>query len=122
VIDHVTANVDDLESAKTFYSKALAPLGYSIQMEFAGAAAGFGTGAGIPDFWIGTREGRGATHVAFSAPDRATVDAFYYAAIGAGASDNGAPGLRPDLHENYYAAFVHDDSGNNIEAVCHRPG
>jgi catechol 2,3-dioxygenase-like lactoylglutathione lyase family enzyme len=122
MIDHVTANVDDLDAAKTFYAAALAPLGYSVQMEFEGAAAGFGTGEGIPDFWISNREGRGATHVAFAAKDRATVDAFHSAALGAGGSDNGTPGLRPELHETYYAAFVHDASGNNIEAVCHLPG
>jgi catechol 2,3-dioxygenase-like lactoylglutathione lyase family enzyme len=121
MIDHVTANVDDFEAAKAFYSSALAPLGYSLQMEF-GTSAGFGSGEGIPDFWIGTREGRGATHVAFTAPDRAAVDAFHAAAIGAGGNDNGAPGIRPQYHENYYAAFVHDASGNNIEAVCHLPG
>jgi catechol 2,3-dioxygenase-like lactoylglutathione lyase family enzyme len=122
MIDHVSANVDDFEAAKAFYAKALAPLGYSVQMEFDGMAAGFGTGQGIPDFWISSREGRGATHVAFAAPNRAAVDAFYSAAIDAGASDNGAPGLRAELHENYYGAFVHDASGNNIEAVCHLPG
>src|SRR5919202_6623703 len=120
MIDHVTANVSDFDTAKDFYGKALAPLGYSVQMEFPGAA-GFGTGEGIPDFWIGTREERGATHVAFSARDRATVDAFYEAAIAAGGKDNGAPGLRPHYHESYYAAFVHDADGNNIEAVSHRP-
>jgi catechol 2,3-dioxygenase-like lactoylglutathione lyase family enzyme len=117
MIDHVTANVSDLDRSKDFYSKALAPLGYSMQMEFP-EAAGFGTGQGIPDFWIGTREERGATHVAFTAEDRSTVDAFYEAAMGAGAKDNGAPGLR-HYHENYYGAFVHDADGNNIEAVCH---
>ncbi len=122
MIDHVMANVDDLDAAKAFYAEALAPLGYSVQMEVEGAAAGFGTGKGIPAFWIGNREGRGATHVAFAAPDRAAVDAFYSAAVRAGGSDNGAPGLRPELHENYYAAFVHDASGNNVEAVCHLPG
>ncbi|HUK93702.1 MAG TPA: VOC family protein [Gaiellaceae bacterium] len=121
VIDHVTANVDDLEEAKGFYEKALAPLGYSVQMEFEGIAAGFGTGEGVPDFWIGSSEERGATHIAFSAPDHATVDAFYEAAVAAGGKDNGAPGLRPHYHENYYAAFVHDAAGNNIEAVCHLP-
>ena len=121
MIDHVTANVDDFEQAKTFYSAALAPLGYSLRMEF-DTAAGFGTGDDTPDFWIGTREGRGATHVAFTAPDRASVDAFHAAAVGAGGNDNGAPGVRPRYHETYYAAFVHDAAGNNIEAVCHLPG
>ena len=118
MIDHVTANVSDFEQAKQFYEQALAPLGYSVQMEFDGAA-GFGSGEGIPPFWIGSRDERGATHVAFSAPNRAAVDAFFEAAIAAGARDNGAPGVRSELHENYYAAFVHDADGNNIEAVCH---
>ena len=120
MIDHVAAKISDIEQGKSFYSNALAPLGYSVQMEFPDAA-GFGTGEGIPDFWIGTNEERGATHVAFSAKDRAAVDAFYEAAMAAGGKDNGAPGLRPHYHENYYGAFVHDADGNNIEAVCHRP-
>jgi catechol 2,3-dioxygenase-like lactoylglutathione lyase family enzyme len=118
MIDHVTAKVRDFEQGKHFYTNALAPLGYSLQMEFPGAA-GFGTGEGAPDFWIGTNEERGATHIAFSAKDRASVDAFYEAATAAGGKDNGAPGIRPHYHENYYAAFVHDADGNNIEAVCH---
>jgi catechol 2,3-dioxygenase-like lactoylglutathione lyase family enzyme len=121
MIDHVTANVGDFESARRFYEQALQPLGYSVMMEFEDAA-GFGTeGGAIPDFWIGSHESRGATHIAFSAKDRAAVDAFYEAAIGAGATDNGAPGLRPHYHETYYAAYVHDADGNNVEAVCHTP-
>ena len=120
MIDHVTANVGDLERSKRFYAQALAPLGYSVQMEFE-SAAGFGSGEGIPDFWIGSSSDRGATHVAFSASDRAAVDAFYEAAMAAGAEDNGAPGVRAHYHESYYAAYVHDGDGNNIEAVCHRP-
>jgi catechol 2,3-dioxygenase-like lactoylglutathione lyase family enzyme len=120
MIDHVTANVSDFERAKHFYEQALAPLGYSLQMEFEGAA-GFGAGEGIPDFWIGSSPERGATHVALSASDRAAVDKFYEAAIAAGAQDNGPPGLRPHFHETYYAAYVHDADGNNIEAVTHRP-
>jgi catechol 2,3-dioxygenase-like lactoylglutathione lyase family enzyme len=120
MIDHVTANVSDFAQAKSFYEQALAPLGYSLQMEFE-SAAGFGTGEGIPDFWIGSSPERGATHVALGAPDRASVDKFYEAAIAAGGQDNGAPGLRPHYHETYYAAYVHDADGNNIEAVSHRP-
>jgi catechol 2,3-dioxygenase-like lactoylglutathione lyase family enzyme len=119
MIDHVTAKVGDFESGKRFYEAALRPLGYSLQMEF-GEAAGFGA-AGAADFWIGVNEERGATHVAFSAPDRAAVDAFHDAAIAAGGRDNGPPGIRSHYHENYYAAFVHDADGNNIEAVCHLP-
>jgi catechol 2,3-dioxygenase-like lactoylglutathione lyase family enzyme len=120
MIDHVTANVTDFDAAKDFYRQALAPLGYSVQMEFPGAA-GFGSPEGIPDFWIGSSPDRGATHVAFHAGDRAAVDAFYEAATAAGGKDNGAPGLRPHYHENYYAAYVHDADGNNLEAVCHQP-
>jgi catechol 2,3-dioxygenase-like lactoylglutathione lyase family enzyme len=120
MIDHVTADVSDFSKAKDFYAQALAPLGYSLQMEFEGSA-GFGTGEGIPGFWIGSSSERGATHVAFSAPDRAAVDSFYEAAMAAGGNDNGPPGLRPDYHETYYAAYVHDADGNNIEAVTHRP-
>jgi catechol 2,3-dioxygenase-like lactoylglutathione lyase family enzyme len=112
MIDHVTANVSDLERAKRFYEQALAPLGYSVRVEFEGAA-GFGTGEGIPDFWIGSSPERGATHVAVGADDRA--------AVAAGGTDNGGPGVRPHYHESYYAAFVHDPDGNNLEAVCHRP-
>lgn len=120
MLDHVTANVSDIGQAKEFYSQALAPLGYSLQMDFE-SAAGFGAGEGIPDFWIGSSDERGATHVAFSAPDRPAVEAFYEAAVAAGGKDNGAPGLRPQYHETYYAAYVHDPDGNNIEAVTHRP-
>jgi catechol 2,3-dioxygenase-like lactoylglutathione lyase family enzyme len=120
MIDHVTANVDDFEQAKGFYAQVLEPLGYALKLEFPGGA-GFGTGEGMPDFWISSHDERGATHVAFTASDRAAVDAFHAAAIAAGAEDNGAPGVRPHYHETYYAAFVHDPSGNNVEAVCHRP-
>ena len=120
MIDHVTATVGDFDGAKQFYAQALAPLGYSLRMEFE-RAAGFGTGEGIPDFWIASVPERGAAHVAFTAPDRAAVDAFHEAAMSAGGQDNGAPGLRPHYHETYYAAYVHDADGNNIEAVCHKP-
>jgi catechol 2,3-dioxygenase-like lactoylglutathione lyase family enzyme len=120
MIDHVSANVGDFQQAKRFYEQALAPLGYSVRMEFE-SAAGFGSGEGIPDFWIGSNPERGATHVAFTAKDRAAVDSFYKAAVAAGGQDNGPPGVRADYHENYYAAYVHDPDGNNIEAVSHQP-
>src|SRR5262249_19670821 len=120
MIDHVTANVSDFDRGKDFYSRALAPLGYSVQAEFPGAA-GFGTGEGIADFWIGSSDERGATHVAFSANDRASVDAFFEAAPAAGGKDTGAPGVRAHYPENYSAAYAHDADGNNIEAVCHMP-
>lgn len=127
MIDHMGFSVSDYERAKAFYSHALAPLGYSLVMEVTAeqtghaAAAGFGAG-GKPDFWIG---GEGAmnkpVHVAILAKDRATVDAFYKAAMAAGGRDNGAPGIRPHYHANYYGAFVLDPDGHNIEAVCHAP-
>jgi len=91
-----------------------------VQMEFE-SAAGFGSGEGIPDFWIGSNPERGATHVAFTAKDRAAVDSFYEAAVAAGGHDNGPPGVRAHYHENYYAAYVHDPDGNNLEAVSHQP-
>lgn len=127
MIDHLGLSVSDYEAAKAFYSKALAPLDYCLIMEVTeeqtghAAAAGFGT-SGKPDFWIG---GEGAmnkpVHVAILAKDRATVDAFYKAAMAAGGRDNGPPGLRPHYHANYYGAFVLDPDGHNIEAVCHAP-
>ena len=120
MLDHITANVGDLEQAKRFYSQALAPLGYSLQMDFEGGA-GFGTGEGWPTSGSARAPSEAATHVAFGAPDRAAVDAFYEAAMAAGGKDNGAPGLRPHYHESFYAAYVHDPDGNNIEAVTHRP-
>ena len=111
MLDHVSAKVSDVPAAKSFYEQLFAPLGVSLMMDGAEEGRrGFGTGSGIPQFWITNTEGRGAT-----------VDAFYEAAIAAGGKDNGPPGLRSHYHENYYGAFVHDADGNNIEAVCHKP-
>ena len=128
MIDHVGFPVSDYARARSFYEKALAPLGYTLIMEVpaegnpSGApAAGFGIN-GKPDFWIGG-EGKleKPLHVAILAKDRPSVDAFYKAALAAGFKDNGPPGLRPQYHPNYYAAFVLDLDGHNIEAVCHAP-
>jgi catechol 2,3-dioxygenase-like lactoylglutathione lyase family enzyme len=128
MIDHVGFPVSDYERAKAFYLKALAPLGYELVMEVeqetenGSPAAGFGAG-GKPDFWIGGEGGLARPlHVAIAAESRAAVDAFYQAAMAAGAKDNGAPGIRPRYHPNYYGAFVLDPDGHNIEAVCHKPG
>lgn len=126
MIDHIGFSVSDYERAKTFYTKALAPIGYSLIMEVSqdqndAPAAGFGIN-GKPDFWIGGEGGLNKpVHIAITANGRAAVDAFYKAALAAGGRDNGAPGLRPHYHENYYAAFVLDHDGHNIEAVCHAP-
>jgi catechol 2,3-dioxygenase-like lactoylglutathione lyase family enzyme len=123
MIDHVGFSVSDYARAKAFYEGALAPLGYRLVMEAAAQetgkpAAGFGAD-GKPDFWVGG-EGKleKPLHVAIVAKDRATVDEFHRAALTAGGRDNGAPGLRPHNHPNYYAAFVLDPDGHNIEAVC----
>ena len=121
MIDHVSLHLLDYAKSKRFFERALAPLGYSVVMEFGGAVAGLGAG-GTPDFWIAQSDAAGAgkpIHVAFASSNRATVDAFYHAALAAGGRDNGAPGLRPQYHPNYYGAFVFDPDGNNIEAVCH---
>jgi catechol 2,3-dioxygenase-like lactoylglutathione lyase family enzyme len=119
MIDHVSLYVADIERSKAFYAEALAPLGYEVIMEF-DSVAGLGA-RGKPDFWIAQGEPRAPIHVAFSSADRATVDAFHAAALQAGGKDNGAPGLRPHYHQNYYGAYAHDPDGNNVEAVCHSP-
>jgi catechol 2,3-dioxygenase-like lactoylglutathione lyase family enzyme len=121
VFDHVSLNVSDYEVSKRFYEQTLAPLGYSVQLEFAEwKMAGFGAEGVASDFWIGEREPRAiGTHVAFQAPDLATVDAFHAAGLAAGGTDNGSPGIREVYHPTYYAAYVLDPDGNNVEAVCH---
>ena len=125
MLDHVGLEVSDYERSKAFYEAALAPLGIELLMELSESAAGFGSETEIgpkPYFWIQSR-GRpvvSGAHVAFAAPDRDAVDAFHVAALGTGATDNGAPGPRPIYHPAYYGAFVLDPDGNNVEAVCHR--
>lgn len=127
MIDHIGLHMRDVARATEFYLKALAPLGIGIVMQVSaeetghGAAVGFGAGL-KPFFWIGqSGEPSGPLHVAFAAESRAAVDAFYHAALQAGGTNNGPPGLRPEYHANYYGAFVLDRDGNNIEAVCHLP-
>jgi len=128
MLDHVGFAVADAERSRRFYEQALAPLGITLIMtvppektEAGGTAHGFGSD-GKPYFWIGDNERTGeGTHVAFEAETRAQVAAFYEAALAAGGTDNGAPGIRAHYHPNYYAAFVHDPDRINVEAVCHRP-
>ena len=134
MLDHVSIRVANYDRSKKFYLAALAPLGYTLAMELS-SGAGFRK-TFIPDFWIkqgepvrvGSSEdpsepgcGGPFVHVAFASDDRATVDAFYRAALAAGGRDNGTPALRPNYHANYYGAFVIDPDGYNIEAVCHKP-
>jgi len=133
MLDHVSIRVTDYERSKKFYQAALAPLGYTLAMERS-EGAGFRS-RHVPDFWVKQGKpvsaaghvephelagcGGAAVHVAFAAEDRAAVAAFHRGAIAAGGRDNGAPGLRPEYHANYYGAFVLDPDGYNVEAVCH---
>ena len=118
-LDHVSLSVRDVASSRTFYEAALRPLGISVLMEGTGFV-GFGKD-GKPQFWLNPGARSGSVHVAFAAANRAEVRAFHEAALAAGGKDNGAPGLRPHYHANYYGAFVLDPDGNNAEAVCHLP-
>ena len=110
--DHVGLKVKDIEASTRFYEAALAPLG------FVRDGSGFGP-KGAPALWLYEGGGKGAgTHVAFAAKDRGAVDRFHKAGVNAGGKDNGAPGLRADYSPTYYAAFLVDPDGNNVEAVC----
>ena len=124
MIDHIGLRVSDFQRSKAFFQAALAPLGYTMMMEFdlpGGKTGGMGVD-GMPDLWLSQGQAqRPPLHVAFNAANRATVDAFYKAAIAAGGKDNGKPGLRPDYHPNYYGAFIIDPEGHAIEACCHKP-
>ena len=114
MIAHTSLAVSDYKKSKAFYIKALEPLGYSQNMEF-GEAAGFNDGKNT-DFWVGKQRTVVPMHLAFEAKNRGEVEAFYKAALAAGGKDNGGPGYR-DYSPGYYAAFVYDPDGNNIEAV-----
>lgn len=131
-LDHVGVTVTDFAKSLAFYEQALAPLGIKVVMkvgkEMTGGqyeGAGFGKEQ-KPDFWIGAGGDKkpaaaNAYHLCFAASSRAEVDAFYKAAMAAGAKDNGAPGVRAHYHPNYYGAFVFDLDGHNVEAVTHKP-
>lgn len=122
MIDHASASVTDFEKSKALYAAMLAPLGYKLNMDLPEyGAAGFGTSPKRSDFWIGKVEKSGGVHVAFVAASKEAVDSFYMASIEAGGKDNGAPGYRTDYAPNYYAAFIHDFDGNNLEAVFRDP-
>lgn len=125
MIDHIGIAVSNAERSRAFYDAALAPLGISMIMkipgeltESGGDAYGYGSDD-TPFFWFGDNEQVGeGFHVAFVASTHAAVDAFHRAAIAAGATDNGSPGIRTHYGQHYYAAFVHDPDGHNVEAVC----
>lgn len=127
MIDHVGFAIADIERSKAFYDAALAPLGIAAMMTVTPEQTGKGTAMGYgkdgnPFFWIGDNEAVGeGTHIAFAAGTRAQVHAFHAAAVANGGRDNGPPGIRERYHPNYYAAFVYDPDGINVEAVCHAP-
>ena len=130
MIDHLSSYTTDFPAAKAFYDAGLGSLGYPIQAEMIASwdpefpdrrICAWGP-SGRPVFWlIEVKEAVGPRHVAFSAPDRAAVDAFYEALIEAGGRDHGAPGIREIDHPDYYGAFVLDPDDNNVEACCHAP-
>jgi catechol 2,3-dioxygenase-like lactoylglutathione lyase family enzyme len=126
MIDHTGVAATNYQKSKQFYTRALAPLGYQLMMELPKEVTGGRGVAGFgvppkPDFWLAEHAAanKPPLHIAFRADSRAIVDEFYKAALAAGGRDNGAPGLRPHYHENYYGAFVLDPDGHNIEACCH---
>ena len=122
MLDHIGINVSGYDRSRDFYDRALRPLGFSLLMEPVAGVGGFGRD-GKPWFWISADRRPVTTnvHIAFTASDRATVDAFHAAALEAGGTDNGAPGLRTHYHPTYYGAFVLDPDGNNVEVCCHGP-
>lgn len=124
MIDHITFGVSNFARTTAFYDLALAALDVRRLVDLAPAETGgvavAGYGDDNPWFWLAEEKTTtGMLHIAFSAPNRASVDAFHAAALKAGGTDNGAPGLRPHYHATYYAAFILDPDGHNIEAVCH---
>ena len=116
MIEHISVPVKNFKKAKKFYVAALKPLQYRLNMEFDGAA-GFMEG-GHTSFWIVKKPHKEKTHVAFRAKNKDAVKAFHKAALKAGGKNNGKPGLRKDYSPDYYAAFILDPEGNNIEEVC----
>lgn len=126
MIDHITFGVSDFARATAFYDRAFAPLGvtrvFTVPLEHSDGVHVTGYGDDRPWFWLAEEDAtRGKLHVALTAPDRSSVDAFYAAAMEAGGVCNGKPGIRAQYHPDYYGAFVLDPDGHNIEAVCHKP-
>ncbi len=122
MLDHLSIQCSDIGASATFYDAVLATIGGERIMDF-GDVIGYGVPP-MPDFWLGphqTGEGFRESHIAFTAPDRAAVQAFFDAAVAAGAEVLHEPRQWPEYHPNYYGGFVRDPDGNNVEAVCHSP-
>ena len=120
MLDHIKLFVSNVDRSRAFYELAFQPLEYRVLLEPAPGVVGMGRD--FPNFWLAQAEGSPTTaHVAIRADTRSAVDEFHKAALAAGGTDNGPPGLRPQYHPSYYGAFAHDPDGNNVEAVCHDP-
>jgi catechol 2,3-dioxygenase-like lactoylglutathione lyase family enzyme len=118
MIDHVKLFATDPAASRAFYEQALGPIGYRVMLEPAPGVVGMGVT--MPNLWIAPAESAPTLcHLAFRVDAEFEVDAFHAAALAAGGTDNGRPGLRPHYHQNYYGAFVLDPDGNNVEAVYH---
>ena len=127
MIDHVSIGVFDFCRSTAFYDRTLATLGvrrlFDVPQEHSGGVKVTGYGDAHPWFWLAEEHPTsGMMHIAFRAQNHVQVDAFYKAALEAGGTDNGVPGYRPHYHPNYFAAFVLDPDGHNVEAVCHSEG
>jgi catechol 2,3-dioxygenase-like lactoylglutathione lyase family enzyme len=120
MFDHIVFGVSDYAASKSFFLKALAPRGIEIVNE-GKLGIELSSDGKVSLCLFPTDEKPSRMHLAFVAENRKQVDAFYLAALDAGAGDNGAPGLRPNYHANYYAAFVIGPDGHNVEVVCHKP-
>jgi catechol 2,3-dioxygenase-like lactoylglutathione lyase family enzyme len=122
MLDHLSIQCADLEASAAFYDSVLATVGGERLMDF-GEVLGYGVPP-MPDFWLGKQtsgEGFRESHIAFTAPSRAAVHAFFDAAVASGAEVLHEPRVWPEYHSNYYGGFVRDPDGNNVEAVCHAP-
>ena len=122
MLDHLSIQCADVAASASFYDAVLATIGGTRILDF-GEVIGYGVPP-KPDFWLGPRqtgEGFRESHIAFAAPDRAAVDAFFDTAVAAGSEVLHRPRVWPEYHPNYYGAFVRDPDGNNVEAVCHAP-
>jgi len=120
-LDHLNLMVADVGRSRGFYEALLVPFGYRVNRNFGEVAVGLGGGLYAVLALVRCESPVQPIHLAFRLETRAEVDGFYAAALSLGAADNGAPGLRPHYHESYYAAFIRDPDGHNLEAVCHLP-
>jgi predicted lactoylglutathione lyase len=119
-LDHINLLVADVARSREFYKQLLAPFGYSVNRDFGAAAAGLGGAQYAVLALVRCEQPVQPIHLAFRLQSRSEVEAFFSSAIALGARDNGPPGLRPHYHDSYYAGFVTDPDGHNLEAVCHR--